>query len=332
MTGNRLDDLARALATRRPRRRLLGLLTGAPLAVTLLRGGRDVSARVCRELGEPCDDRVRCCRDTVCRDARCVCRPGLTDRCDGTCRDLASDAAHCGECGHACDADETCCGGACCPIGPPFGCCDGECINVNRSDEHCGGCGQRCPDDLTCCVGRCRDLQRDERFCGTCDTSCARGQGICREGVCWCKPRWDCGGPSNRCGERPGGRCRTGEECCSGFCLSPSRQPGDRECAPCRGISCESDAECCDGFKCIETSEDSYCGGCIAAPLDHPCDPTRAECCFADCSANPGKPNELRCLSQQGGRCARDIDCWACRLDVGGASCPGTCIDGRCVR
>ena len=49
------------------------------------------------------DTGFRCCSS---------CAPGLAD-CGGTCVDLGTDAAHCGRCGNACGAGQTCRNGRC---------------------------------------------------------------------------------------------------------------------------------------------------------------------------------------------------------------------------
>lgn len=51
--------------------------------------------------------------------------------CSGTCRDLSSDPANCGSCGHICPTGEGCRGGVC----------------------QCGSSGRTCASDETCCDG-----------------------------------------------------------------------------------------------------------------------------------------------------------------------------------
>ena len=78
---------------------------------------------------------------TGCKD-ELVCPQGETD-CDGRCVSLLSDEAHCGACGTACGALETCSGGTC-ACADAVAECGGACTDLARDAENCGACGLAC--------------------------------------------------------------------------------------------------------------------------------------------------------------------------------------------
>jgi hypothetical protein len=61
---------------------------------------------------------------------------GACTSCDGACADTANDPRHCGACGHACGADQTCDHGTCATP---------TCLNQ----------GLICPTDHLCCGDQC---------------------------------------------------------------------------------------------------------------------------------------------------------------------------------
>ena len=76
--------------------------------------------------------------------------------CGPSCTTLATDAANCGGCGHACSPGATCAGGACvCPAGQAT--CGGACVVTSNDPANCGACGHACPGGSVCsssgCVG-----------------------------------------------------------------------------------------------------------------------------------------------------------------------------------
>lgn len=94
------------------------------------------------EQGDPvcCDGGATSCRP----NGGCGCPQDRPDECDGRCVDVQTDPDHCGECGNACAAGETCQGGQCgvacgndfCPIATEV--CD------NGSCRTCDVCGSGC--------------------------------------------------------------------------------------------------------------------------------------------------------------------------------------------
>ena len=113
-----------------------------------------------------------------------------------------------------------------------------------------------------------------------------------------------------RC-KKKGTSCASGEKCCSGTCDFLVK---GGTCAPCKGRSCDATRPCCGGQVCTN----GYCGGCRDRAVS--CT-SSSQCCFSDCTSGA-------CLSAQGGRCARDVDCRACYL---GQNCDGACVNGSCT-
>ncbi len=131
-----------------------------------------------------------------------TCPPEQT-RCGDTCVDPRSTVAHCGTCGNACAASQTCVAGACvCPTGQSL--CGGRCVDTNAEAAHCGACGEVCPAGQLCNGGTCSascdaprsvcgtgsarvcvDLQSTEGHCGACGVVCPAGQS-CMAGACVC--------------------------------------------------------------------------------------------------------------------------------------------------
>lgn len=172
-----------------------------------------------------------------------TCPPGQT-RCGEQCVDVRSDAAHCGACGTACEADFACREGQCVRTGCPGGqaLCDGACVDTREDERHCGACGRQCPAHLTCregrclcpeasqrdCGGQCVDTRADERHCGLCNKRCAPGQS-CQDGVC---------------------RCGSGQTLCGGACVN--LQTSEQHCGSC-GKRCAPNADCRSG-RCVPRS------------------------------------------------------------------------------
>jgi hypothetical protein len=173
--------------------------------------GQACQGGTCTCNGERC---TGCCDGTTCRaggsDAQCgaggvACRACADGQicCDGACRDLSTDARHCGTCGNACgQTGNACVGGSCTCFGraacpPGWRCCpDGEagpgCYLLTHSFSSCGACGNACDAEKanrctegvctcngdvctggeTCCNGVCRSAFDDPFNCGACNTFC----------------------------------------------------------------------------------------------------------------------------------------------------------------
>ena len=97
-------------------------------------------------------------------------------------------------------------------------------------------------------------------------------------------------------------------KCCSGTC---DFLVGGGICSPCRGRACSATQPCCGGVA-------GYCGGCRDRATS--CSAPSA-CCFSDCTGGA-------CLSNFGGRCARDVDCRKCYQ---GGNCTNACVNGSCT-
>jgi hypothetical protein len=159
------------------------------------------------------------CRGGICRVQSCD--PGLAncnaDPSDGCETNLATDTAHCGDCGNPCPSGPggtaVCSGSTCslrCDAGR--GDCDGMpstgCERSLDTLTDCGGCGVPCaPASATgeCTTGTCTivacaanhddcdgnagtgceaDLLSDRRHCGSCSGTCNGMTGMCCNGTC----------------------------------------------------------------------------------------------------------------------------------------------------
>ena len=216
--------------------------------------------------------------------------------CDGACINPLASNAHCGRCGNACSAPETCLSGSCsCPGGARV--CDGLCVDLAINPNHCGRCGnacvgaQSCVDGACACTGgrslcgtQCVALATDANNCGRCGIVC--GPGInCRAGACECAPGWTwCDGrcvylPNDRtnCGAC-GNACGTSSSCVSGACQTMLTCAGGlADCNGFLGDLCETD---------ILTSVE-HCGRC-----GHPCAP--GERCEAGACLPPRHCRDIR--------------------------------------
>jgi pectate lyase C len=73
----------------------------------------------------------------VCTDGDCTCSSASEELCDGECVDLTSDTSHCGACGVACAAGQSCEDGTCTTEDTsPAG--TGGAANENTSEDDCG--------------------------------------------------------------------------------------------------------------------------------------------------------------------------------------------------
>lgn len=133
------------------------------------------SAQHCGACNKACPTGQDCKLDEF-GTPKCMCPPGQTycpiicfnGLCTGECRDLATDAQHCGACGRACATggtflQATCTYGTCkteCAVGRAD--CNGDpsdgCeVNANSDPNNCGGCGRVCDAiaGQACVGGQC---------------------------------------------------------------------------------------------------------------------------------------------------------------------------------
>ena len=184
-----------------------------------------------------------------------VCPTGAT-RCAGACVLLTSDAAHCGACGNACMAGQSCSAGVCgtvCPIGMSL-------------------CGMTC----VALGGTCTSVGS-----GGCETAgmtmCTAGSAVCSAAA---RTSGACGVPFNGvCGAAGVCACAMGTHNCSGSCVSdtavgscgaactacPVPTGGSATCSggDC-GQLCPSGTSLC-GSACITLTTTSNCGACGVA-------------------------------------------------------------------
>ena len=176
----------------------------------------------------------------------CITPPGVPEACGGGDEDCdglddADDPDALADCNAGrfaaspaadrCDGNACRCGseGSC---GPSTSCCGGACVDTRTSAEHCGGCG------LACTTGVCRNGQCDMVLGTPCDVS------QCNAGRDPRAPRADaCFDDTCRCGAGP--ECEGGLNCCGGFCVETSCEPGAGSCTPsterCNGVDDDCD-------------------------------------------------------------------------------------------
>ncbi len=197
-----------------------------------------------------------------------ACGPGQV-RCEGVCTDLTRDALHCGACGAACPATQTCSAGACaCPSDRTL--CGGTCVDLTGDPGNCAACGvscsatepfcvagacrATCPSPLAACGGRCIDTARSASHCGACGNVCPAAQG-CLAGACV-----SC--------ETPGVDCGTRSALCDGICTGRSHVDWGLSCAfDCIWTGCQDDWADCDqstwnGCEVSLLAGLSNCGAC----------------------------------------------------------------------
>jgi len=76
-------------------------------------------------------------------------------RCSGSpeaCKNLTSDSANCGACGHACAALESCDRSVCDCVASAIKCA-GTCVNPNSDKDNCGHCGRVCSETACTSLG-----------------------------------------------------------------------------------------------------------------------------------------------------------------------------------
>ncbi len=147
-----------------------------------------------------------------------ACPGSSMHECDGVCRDLFTDPANCGACGHACPSGGGCTGGICTAgcISPEME-CSGVCVDPSSDASNCGLCGHTCSSGQTCeggvctspsctfpsvsCPSGCVDILTDPNNCGGCGHTCLAGE--------------TCVGTTCTSSTVDAGTGRTGESCTS---------------------------------------------------------------------------------------------------------------------
>ena len=220
--------------------------------------------------------------------------PSGQQLCAGACVDLSTNALHCGGCGKACVAGQSCVSGVCvvtCPSGETL--CGGQCVNTQDTLQHCGACGKACSSGQFClkgvcqetcqsprktCGGQCVDVQTNASHCGACNTGCGEGE-ACVDGKCL-------------------KQCNPNEIKCNGNCFDPYTDPN--HCGGCFKL-CQP-GETCVASICKVTSgctaEQLQCGGQCVDVRSHP-----AHCgaCGNACSAGE-RCEEGQCKAREGER------------------------------
>ena len=244
-----------------------------------------------------------------CAEGRCaagVCNAGFAD-CDGNAANgcevnLATSMQHCGRCGSACAAGQTCSAGVC-GVGCAAGlvACGSLCVDLQTNRSHCGRCGNACPTGanasaacvdgacaLTCnanwgnCDGDARngcetDLRTSLRNCGACGMQCAtpaNATSLCAASTCGstCNASYgNCDGTAaNGCESHLTedvnncGRC--GNVCSFSNAVSQCVTSGGT--TRCEIDRCQPRFANCDGLRfngCeVNTQTDwLHCGGCV---------------------------------------------------------------------
>jgi len=208
---------------------------------------------------------------------RCTCAATHV-RCGDVCAVLQSDAAHCGVCGNACPAGNTCVGGAC-RCGDGFQTRCGEaCVSLSGDRSNCGACGRVCFGGADCVEGRCQcapgfvfhvDRCHANGGSGLFCSGCPRGWG-CVGGQCSCSAFCEGGCPDytsdpSHCGGC-GNACAAGTPCVAGRC------------------GCDASRIACRG-TCVDARSDrTNCGACGRV-----CDATQL-CQDGMCRLRQGSP------------------------------------------
>jgi hypothetical protein len=244
------------------------------------------------------------------------CTEGLTwCAAAAACLDLARDPRHCGACGRACTAEQSCESGTCTAL--PEDCQATPCPNDYYCDLATGKCRPGCASDSQC---------PQPGFCeiATHTCACATGHHLCA-GACLSDFSVEsCGSACSPCptipnadptcdGSRCAQQCKFGFHDCSGQCLADeSADSCGTRCTPCSRPT--NGSATCDGFSCGIQCNPGYhdCGGqCLPdASVDS---------CGSSCSPCPTRPNSTRtCIA---GVCG--VSCTA-----GYGDCDGSLANG----
>ncbi|MCP3139297.1 DUF4215 domain-containing protein [Pyxidicoccus xibeiensis] len=179
------------------------------------------------------------------------CPTGQTS-CSGTCRDLTTDVQHCGACGTACSAGNTCVAGQCVAL---QGCGDGRlssteaCDDGNRrADDGCGATcqvesGYSCTGTPSTCARRCGDgVWGGAETCDDGNTAAGDGCGA----TCTVESGYTCSGTPSTCAPRCGDGVRTAAEACDDGNTAANDGCG-ATCAVESGYTCNGTPSVCAG-------------------------------------------------------------------------------------
>jgi hypothetical protein len=323
MEPRQFDALVQSLTTTGSRRDTLRRVAGALAALGIAASPVAATARH----SPPSPQRKR---------RRHACAAGLT-RCPVTtakqhkrpkhhkhaCVNLQTDPTHCGACGHACGANETCQSGQCAGSGCPNGAKD------------CGGVCQQCCSPTDCPSASCSEATCTDGVCGLnpipgccthdgeCDDQNTCTVDSCVGNACQHVPAaagTSCGGNQVCCGATC---CDSGQICQSGNCAAP--------CTPttCAALdrTCGSAPDGCGGtLNCGTCDFGKFCsnGQCVGCSVDSDCTsggPCKQGACVID------ERLRGRCqYSSIPGCCTTNGDCHLNPCDVS-----VSCVNGQCV-
>jgi hypothetical protein len=292
----------------------------------------------CGRCGNACGEH-QVCQEGVCVGVECEppCEAG--EACcpvsggDPVCANLQIDSDHCGACGNACPAGESCSSGACTDTpcdppdcgGDPMRCCGGTCVNTDTDMENCGVCGRVCePDEADACSGGhcqcnsapachtgqkccpglgCRNILSDINNCGDCGVECETGL-TCNDGAC------NCGGET----------CPEGYGCCSGVCKDLRYDATN--CGTC-GHRCGANGPGCVEGTCV-CGEDDPCYTCTWIECDDQVPPGPYTACELCCPLRGGCfPNSDEHCGACGNACTGGT---RCEPVTGAFSCTFQCV------
>jgi hypothetical protein len=97
---------------------------------------------------------------------------------------LLTNAKHCGNCGHVCDANQgLICTNGSCACSAKLTDCKGVCVDTASDAKNCGACDKVCATGWSCCAGVCLDTRSDNANCGACNKVCKTTEFCCKS-VC----------------------------------------------------------------------------------------------------------------------------------------------------
>ena len=185
----------------------------------------------------------KCDQQQVQASGRCLdsCPEG-TSACDGTCVDLEHDEAHCGSCGNACEALQSCLAGECVDSGTggngggnAGGGGNGGGDSGAGGENSAGVAGQGGEGGASKPV--CEPPFDTPQQCGSCDTQCPTDKPVCEQV-----------GSGYEC--QPA--CQPSQELCSGTCTDLGNDPD--HCGSCGNV--------CESGYCFQ-------GACVGGTFGH---------------------------------------------------------------